>query len=45
MERKLANCGCSLKVLGTNFGEKDGKFENRVDVNRVKEFMQVVHAV
>ena len=22
---------------------KDGKFENRVDVNRVKEFMQVVH--
>lgn len=29
-------------VVGTTF-KKDGKFENRVDVNRVKEFMQVVH--
>lgn len=28
--------------VGTTF-KKDGKFENRVDVNRVKEFMQVVH--
>ena len=44
----LCNTGCrklttaDAAVVGTTF-KKDGKFENRVDVNRVKEFMQVVH--
>lgn len=40
IERKLTTADAA--VVGTTF-KKDGKFENRVDVNRVKEFMQVVH--
>lgn len=40
IERKLTTADAA--VVGTTF-KKDGIFENRVDINRVKEFMQVVY--
>ena len=40
IERKLTTADAA--VVGTTF-KKDGVFENRVDVNRVKEFMKVVY--
>ena len=42
IERKLATADAA--VVGTTF-KKDGIFENHVDVNRVKEFMEVVYKV
>lgn len=40
IERKLSTADAA--VVGTTF-KVDGVFENRVDVNRVKEFMKVVY--
>lgn len=40
IERKLSTADAA--VVGTTF-KVDGVFENRVDVNRVKEFMEVVY--
>ena len=40
IERKLTTADAA--VVGTTF-KVDGVFENRVDVNRVKEFMEVVY--
>ena len=40
IERKLTTADAA--VVGTTF-KYGGIFENRVDVNRVKEFMQVVY--
>ena len=40
IERKLSTADAA--VVGTTF-KKDGVFENRVDVKRVFEFMEVVH--
>ena len=52
----FANTGCKVNtieeifkiadgaVVGTTF-KKDGKFENRVDKDRVKEFMNKVHSI
>lgn len=40
IEKKLATADAA--VVGTTF-KYNGIFENRVDVNRVKEFMQVVY--
>jgi len=31
-------------VVGTTF-KKDGKFENQVELDRVKEFMDKVHSI
>ena len=42
IERKLATADAA--VVGTTF-KKDGVFENHVDVNRVKEFMDVVYKI
>jgi hypothetical protein len=42
IERKLATADAA--VVGTTF-KKDGVFENRVDVERVKEFMEEVYRV
>lgn len=42
IERKLATADAA--VVGTTF-KKDGVFENRVDVSRVKEFMEVVYKI
>jgi len=40
IERKLTSADAA--VVGTTF-KKDGKFEERVDVDRVKEFMEIVY--
>ena len=40
IEQKLRTADAA--VVGTTF-KKDGIFENRVDIERVKEFMQVVY--
>ena len=42
IERKLKNADAA--VVGTTF-KYDGKLENHVDVNRVKEFMSVVYKI
>lgn len=42
IERKLQSADAA--VVGTTF-KKDGIFEERVDVNRVKEFMEVVYKI
>lgn len=42
IERKLSTADAA--VVGTTF-KKDGVFENHVDVNRVKEFMEVVYKI
>ena len=42
IERKLKNADAA--VVGTTF-KFDGKLENHVDVNRVKEFMSVVYKI
>ena len=42
IERKLATADAA--VVGTTF-KKDGVFENRVDVERVREFMEEVYRV
>lgn len=42
IERKLATADAA--VVGTTF-KKDGVFENHVDVDRVKEFMDVVYKI